>query len=106
MSVLVTVKNQLIFMGICPPSTFENRDLITFIHVSLVFISLLTYISAVLCFMICKATKFVEFAEAGLFVSVNVLHISLYYLLVSKRSQLYSLLGLMEKISEISKRDK
>lgn len=103
MTNLATVKSNLKLMGIMPLSQSNNQSFVNYIHVSFVCISLLTYTLAVLYILLFKASDFAEYAEAGLFCSVNVLHITLYHLFILKRSQLFTLIKFYDEILQKSK---
>lgn len=109
MAVLTKVKRNLTILGVVPvpkqnlPQPLqEYQSIIDYVHVTFLMISLISYASGVVYFLLFEASTFVEYSQQAFFCAVSLLHVLSYLILIQNRSNLLTLFRDTEKI--ISKR--
>lgn len=115
MTILLNAKKQLMILGLIPmpdafyPKKWQNyRSLINATHIFLLICCVLAYLASVLCYLLFEAQTFGEFSESGLFFSVTILRVVVYFIALMKKSDLPALFMDLETIiakSELNKDD-
>lgn len=110
MPIILTPKFHLTILGIFPvpeqqfPEFFRKYHLVfNRVHISFVVMMLMGYVSSVLIFLFQKASTVYEYSEGALFSSVTIFRATLYFLLISKKSNLSSLMDELAEIVDNSK---
>lgn len=106
---LVSSKNFLMWLGILPvleedfPSSLkEYRLKFNFLHISILKIWLICYFFSVLSFLIFVANSFQQYTESGLFFTLSILRITVYFIMVSKRMEISMITEEIENLVDIS----
>ena len=111
MLILSSVKSQLKFIGVFPISEDDlpivlqpHRLTINWIHVIVVTVSLITYQIGTLMFFLYEAETFTEFTDSGLYATAAMLNVSVYLILIWKRTELFQVFNDLERIILSSKK--
>lgn len=103
------IKWQFMMIGVTPfpkdklPSILKNHQLlINWIHITVMFVSIVLYFLAPMHFLLFKATNFSEYTESTFYSTVTTLHFAIYTIQICKRSVLIALIRDLEEIIDKS----
>lgn len=98
------IKWQFMMIGITPfskdklPSIVKNHQLlINWIHITVMFVSIVIYFMAPMHFLLFKANIFSEYTESAFYSTVTTLHFAIYTIQICKRSVLVAFIRDLEE---------